>query len=143
MYNTILLTIDLSHEASWKKALPDALEMARIAKAELHVLSVVPDFGTPLVSSFFPSGFEKKALAKAKGELDALLAKELPDDVSAKKHVAFGAIHSEILKGIDKVKPDLVIMASHKPDTMREFFVGSEADRVVRRAKCSVLVVRG
>jgi nucleotide-binding universal stress UspA family protein len=34
-------------------------------------------------------------------------------------------------------------MGSHAPDAVREFFVGSQADRVVRRSPVSVLVVRG
>ncbi|MCL4675913.1 MAG: universal stress protein, partial [Pararhodobacter sp.] len=73
MFNTILLTIDLEHPASWKKALPAALKLARDYDATLHVLTVVPGFGSSLVASSFPAGFEAKVLQKAKTQLDALL----------------------------------------------------------------------
>jgi nucleotide-binding universal stress UspA family protein len=36
----------------------------------------------------------------------------------------------------------VVVMASHQPDRVREFLVGSNADRIVRRSPVSVLVVR-
>ncbi len=44
MYKNILLTVDLTEESSWKKALPTAVEYFQCAGATLHVLSVVPDF---------------------------------------------------------------------------------------------------
>ena len=51
-------------------------------------------------------------------------------------------IHEEVLAAIDKIGADLVVMASHAPDKIREFLVGSHADRIVRRSPVSVLVVR-
>ena len=67
---------------------------------------------------------------------------EVPEDVTVKLHLAFGKIHEKILAAVDETDCDLVIMASHKPDRVREFLVGSNADRVVRRSPVSVLVVR-
>ncbi|HIC28262.1 MAG TPA: universal stress protein, partial [Rhodospirillales bacterium] len=37
MYSRILLTVDLNEEASWKKALPTAVEYAKVFGADLHV----------------------------------------------------------------------------------------------------------
>jgi nucleotide-binding universal stress UspA family protein len=142
MYKTILLTVDLNHAASWKAAIPEAVALARAFKSNLHVLTVVPDYGAPLVEGFFPTDFREKALTKAKAELDALLAAEVPADVGATDHIGYGVVHEEILHAADKIGADLVVMASHAPDKMREFLVGSQADRVVRRSPVSVLVVR-
>ena len=142
MFNCILLTVDLNHPASWKKALPQAIELARASKSKLHIMSVVPDMGTPLVEGFFPDDFEKQAVEAASKALDGLVLKEVPEDVDVKQHLAFGKIHKQVLKTIEEIKCDLVIMASHKPDRVREFLVGSNADRVVRRSPVSVLVVR-
>ena len=47
-----------------------------------------------------------------------------------------------MLKTIEEIDCVLVVMASHKPDRVRELLVGSNADRVVRRSPVSVLVVR-
>lgn len=142
MFNNVLLTIDLNHPASWEKALPQAVELVRASKGKLHVMSVVPDMGTPLVEGFFPDDFEEQAVGAANAALNDLVTKEIPDDVKVKQHLAFGKIHKKILKTIEEVECDLVVMASHKPDRVREFLVGSNADRVVRRSPVSVLVVR-
>ncbi len=142
MYKTILLTIDLEHEASWKKALPVAAELAKGADATLHVLAVVPDFGSPLVAIDFPPDYQEKALAAAKAKLDELLAGEIPWPLKKVSHVGIGRVHEVILDHITSSGADLVVMASHAPDRVREFLVGSQADRVVRRSPVSVLVVR-
>lgn len=142
MFETVLLTIDLNHVASWKKALPQAIELVRTSKGTLHIMSVVPDLGTPLVEGFFPADFEEKAIAAANHALDDIVKDNVPATITVKQHLAFGKIHKKVLKVIEDTKCDLVVMASHKPDRVREFLVGSNADRIVRRSPVSVLVVR-
>lgn len=142
MFNRVLLTVDLNHSASWERALPQAVALVRLSKGELHVMSVVPDLGMPIVEGFFPEDFERKAIAAANAALNDLVSKEVPEDISVKQHLAFGHIHEKVLEAIEATQCDLVVMASHKPDRVREFLVGSNADRVVRRSPVSVLVVR-
>ncbi len=142
MFKAVLLTVDLGAEASWKKALPQAIELVRTSGGMLHIMSVVPDMGTPLVEGFFPDDFEEKVVSSASKALDQLVKDEVPEGIKIKQHLAFGKIHKKVLKTIEETKCDLVIMASHKPDRVREFLVGSNADRVVRRSPVSVLVVR-
>lgn len=142
MFKCVLLTVDLNHPASWEKAMPQAVELVRASKGQLHIMSVVPDMGTPLVEGFFPADFEKRAVAAASAALDDLVNEHVPNDINIKQHLAFGKIHKKVLKTIAETECDLVVMASHKPDRVREFLVGSNADRVVRRSPVSVLVVR-
>lgn len=142
MFNTVLLTIDLTAEASWRVALPQAVELIRASGGTLHIMSVVPDMGTPLVEGFFPEDFEEKAVAAANTALVKLVRDNVPEGIKVKQHLAFGKIHRKVLKVIEKIGCDLVVMASHKPDRVREFLVGSNADRIVRRSPVSVLVVR-
>jgi len=142
MFRTILLTIDLNEAASWQEALPQAVELIRASGGTLHVMSVVPDMGTPLVEGFFPPDFEKNAVAAAAHALDDLVKEHVPEGISVKQHLAYGDIHHKVLETIGQVNCDLVVMASHQPDRVREFLVGSNADRVVRRSPVSVLVVR-
>ena len=125
-----------------RDALPQAVELARTSKGTLHIMSVVPDYGTPLVEGFFPADFEEKAVAKAAEELDKIVSDGVPPDVTVKQHLGYGDIHDQVLKAIHDTGCDLVVMASHAPDRVREFLVGSNADRVVRRSPVSVLVVR-
>ncbi len=142
MFKTVLLTLDLNAKASWEKALPQAIELVRTSGGTLHIMSVVPDLGTPLVEGFFPHDYEEKAVAAASMALDKLVEESVPSDISVKQHLAFGKIHRKVLRVIDETACDLVVMASHKPDRVREFLVGSNADRIVRRSPVSVLVVR-
>ena len=142
MFNTVLLTIDLNAKASWKKALPAAIELVRTSGGKLHIMSVVPEMGTPLVDGFFPPNYEELAVAAASKALDKLVEEHVPSDISVKQHLAFGKIHRKVLRVIEQIDCDLVVMASHQPDRVREFLVGSNADRVVRRSPVSVLVVR-
>ncbi len=143
MYKTILLTVDLNHDASWTTALPTAVDLAKANGAALHLISVVPDFGVALVSGYFPDDFKEKALNAAEAALEKLIADHVPADVKATPHLGYGTVHDEVLAAIDKIGADLVVMGSHAPDRVREFLVGSQADRVVRRSPVSVLVVRG
>lgn len=142
MFNTVLLTIDLNTKPSWEKALPQAVELVRTSGGTLHLLSVVPEIGSAWVEGFFPENFEHKAIEAAAKALNDLVDAEVPEDINVKQHLAFGDIYEKVLATIEETGCDLVVMASHKPDRVREFLVGSNADRVVRRSPVSVLVVR-
>ena len=142
MFKTVLLTLDLNAKASWETALPQAIEMVRASGGKLHIMTVVPEMWMPLVEGFFPDDYEEKAVAAASKALNTLVEANVPDDISVKQHLGFGKIHKKVLKTIDEIKCDIVVMAAHKPDRVREFLVGSNADRIVRRSPVSVLVVR-
>ena len=122
--------------------MPQAIELARASGGELHIMSVVPDLGTPLVEGFFPLDFEKRAIAAAAKALDKIVTENVPDGITVRQHLAFGKIHKKVLKTIEEIGCDIVVMASPKPDRVREFLVGLNADRIVRRSPVSVLVVR-
>lgn len=142
MYKTILVTIDLTHKPSWELALPEAEALAKSSGGVLHVLTVVPVIRSPLVAGYLPEGFETHALEDARSQLNAIVAENIDESIDTHAHLAHGVVHIEILKAIETHHADLVVMASHSPDRVREFLVGSQADRVVRRSPVSVLVVR-
>ncbi len=142
MFRTILLTLDLNEAASWETALPQAVEMARDSGGTLHIITVVPDMGTPLVEGFFPPDFERQAVSAAAARLNDLVNEHVPDGISVKQHIGYGKIHDSVLSAVTETGCDILVMASHKPDRVREFLVGSHADRIVRRSPVSVLVAR-
>lgn len=141
MYKTILLSVDLGEESSWRDALPKAIEIAAGENATLHLITVVPTYGMPIVGSFFPEDFEKKALAATKTQLGEFIAKHIPGDINAKGHVAHGVIYEEIMHAADRLGCDLIVLSSHRPE-LRDYLIGPNAARVVRHATQSVLVVR-
>jgi nucleotide-binding universal stress UspA family protein len=142
MFKNVMLTVDLNAKASWEKALPQAVELVRQSGGVLHIMTVVPEMGMPLVEGFFPTDFEKKAVAAANDVLNKLVESEVPKDIKVKQHLSFGMIHRKVLKVVEDTGCELIVMASQKPDRVREFLVGSNADRIVRRSPVSVLVVR-
>lgn len=141
MYKDILLPVDLNHESSWKKALPTALEYCKAFGANLHVMTVVPDFGLPIVAGYFPKDFESKAREGANKQLHAFVADRVPSDIKVQHIVAEGTVYGEILRVAKDVGADLILMASHRPE-LQDYLLGPNAARVVRHANISVLVVR-
>ncbi|MDF1608166.1 universal stress protein [Hoeflea sp. YIM 152468] len=143
MFKKILVTIDPAHKPSWELALPKAVELAKASGGVVHVLAVVPEVPSALVAGFLPKGFETDAVKDAKTLVAKIAETEIGSSADYRVHVVLGVVHDEILKAIGRFGADLVVMASHSPDRVREFLVGSQADRVVRRSPVSVLVVRG
>jgi nucleotide-binding universal stress UspA family protein len=141
MFKSILLPIDLASEASWKKSLALAAELARDRGAVLHVMSVLPDFGMSIVGSYFDKDFEGAALMDISGQLKSWASRNVPEGVKAEVHVAHGSIYDEILRLADKLGCDAIVLAAHRPE-LRDYLLGPNAARVVRHAKQSVLVVR-
>lgn len=141
MFDNIVLPIDLNHPASWEKALPMALKLAG-ATGEIHVLGIVHDLGAAMVANYLPKDFETKALNHMEVELEAFIAKNVPAGAKVKPHVGHGHVPETILTSASKIGADLIVMASHPPDDLRNFLVGSAAEKVVRHATIPVLVAR-
>ncbi len=144
MTRTIVLTIDLDDENSWRKALPTAIDHAKHMGASLHALTIVPDnlIRMTAVAQVIPEGFEQKLIDDAAARLSALLQAEAPADFTIEQAVRHGGIHQEILRYCDDVGADLIVMASHQP-ALKDYLLGPNAAHIVRHARCSVWVVRG
>jgi nucleotide-binding universal stress UspA family protein len=141
MYKDILLPLDLAEPSSWEKALPTAIELCKSFQSKLHIMSVVPDFGSSLVGSFFPKGFEEKALEETKKQLKAFVQEHIPQDIRVQRIIANGTVYDEILRVCDDINIDLIIMSAHRPK-LEDYLLGPNSARVVRHAKCSVFVIR-
>ena len=141
MFDNVLLPIDLNHPASWEKALPMGLKLVGTS-GTLHLLGIVHDLGAAAIASYLPAGFEEKALQKMKQDIDQFIAGNIPEGVKAIAHVGHGHVPEHILSAAKDIDADLIVMASHPPDELMTFLVGSHADRVVRHADRPVLVVR-
>ncbi len=142
MYHDILLTVDLNDEALCAKTLPAAIEQAKASGATLHVVSVVPDFGMPVVGGFFPEDFEEKAVAEVGKRLLAFCDENVSSEIETKSIVRHGNVYESILEVAGEIGCDLIVIGAHRPD-LRDYLLGPNAARVVRHATCSVLVVRG
>lgn len=137
----VLCAIDLSDEADAKKILQEAEKVAGLYGAALSVVTVVPDYGTSWVGSFFKEGTLKLATEAAMAALHKLTSETVAKDTRVKHIVEVGTTYEEILEAAELVEADLVVVGAHRPD-LASRIVGPNASRVVRFAKASVLVVR-
>lgn len=135
MYNNILVPISFDAErdtgAPLKLARLLATPGARITL--LHVVEHIPGYAI----SYMPPDYLAEARVAIQTELDALAA-TVPD---AKAEVIEGHSGRSILDWAEANKPDLIIIASHRPG-MQDLLLGSTASQVVRHAACAVHVVR-
>ena len=135
MYHNILVPISFDSE----RDVTGPLKLAQLlgtpdAKVTLlHVVKHIPGYAI----SYMPADYLAEARGAIQKELDELAAK-LPN---AKGVVIEGHSGRSILDWADTNKPDLVIIASHRPG-MQDLLLGSTATQVVRHAPCAVHVVR-
>jgi len=141
MFKDVLVPIDLNDEAIWERALATAVEMVQAFGTRLHVLTIIPDLNSPLVANYFPANYEQEVLERAQKELDETLGRHLPQGVDAERLVAEGTVYREILKAAQATGCDLILMGSHHP-AFQDFLLGSNAQKVVSHAECSVMVIR-
>lgn len=141
MFDKVLLPVDLTHPESWQLALPAARQCAG-PEGEIHLLGIMHEVGGPLVASFLPEDFARKAMAAMKEELNSLAAAEMSDGPKVKLHVSHGHVPETILNMAREVGANLIVMASHPPSELKSMLVGSNASKIVRHSPIPVLVVR-
>ncbi|HBS49707.1 MAG TPA: universal stress protein [Rhodobacteraceae bacterium] len=135
MYHNILVPIsfDEARDTSAPLKLAQMLATPDAKVTLLHVVEHIPGYAI----SYMPADYLSEARKAIQGELDALAAK-LPN---AHGVVIEGHSGRSILDWADVNKPDLIIIASHRPG-MGDLLLGSTAAQVVRHAPCAVHVVR-
>ncbi|MCK9230357.1 MAG: universal stress protein [Syntrophales bacterium] len=145
----ILLACDLS--TSWEYALAYAIYTSQKYNAELvllHVIEPIAD-GTRMWMDLYVSkqrvedvlhNYKKRATAMIQEKI-----KQYVQDTTAQ--LKFDVILEEgypadvILSKIDELNCDLIIMGNHGKGHMTYAFLGSVAERVVRRVKKPILIV--
>ena len=142
----ILVPTDFSPLASF--ATQTALQIAAKTGAEVILLHVVEMPG----ASFSVTGqsvnnaefdvYTLKLITKTKEDLAKLAAQNSQNGVSVTTSLEVGNAYQAIAKLITDQQVDLVVMGSHGAEGWEEALVGSNAEKVVRRAQCPVLVIK-
>ena len=135
MYHNILVPIsfDAERDTSGPLKLAKLLSTPQAQVTLLHVVEHIPDYAI----SYMPVEYLTEARRAIQDELDKLAA-TLPIATGV---VVEGHSGRTILDWAETHKPDLIIMASHRPG-MQDLLLGSTATHVVRHANCAVHVVR-
>ena len=141
MYKNILVAIDLNDEASCRKPLLSAVELARTFGARLHILTVVREVEAILEARAATIAYEV-IVSDLQNRIATLIRRADATDLKPNVLVTHGAsIYAEILGAAEEAQADLVIVGSHRP-AMKDYLLGTNAARIVRHARCSVLVAR-
>ena len=134
MYTSVLVPIDPAHLEEGKRVLSLACELGGM-DAEITALSViepVPGY----VAAELPEGLTARNVAATKAALA-----EIASEAGVDYEVTIGRASQLILDYAHRHGIELIAIASHRPG-LEDFFLGSTAARVVRHAKCAVLVDR-
>jgi universal stress protein F len=136
MYKTILVPIDIAHLDKGKAMIDVAIAHASKG-AQIIILNVVEEIPT-WAAAEIPEGIIDKSRQTSVDEMNAI-AKE--SGIEMDVEVRMGHSYKTILDVAKEKSADMIIVASHRPG-LQDYFLGSTAAKVVRHAKCSVLVVR-
>jgi len=136
MFNTILVPIDMAHVAEGKATIDIAAEHGA-SGAKIILLNVVEEI-PGWAAAELPANLLEESRDRVHEDLKAIAkASGIPMEVETRS----GHPYKTILEVAQEKGADLIIIASHRPG-LQDYFLGSTAAKVVRHAKCSVLVIR-
>jgi nucleotide-binding universal stress UspA family protein len=145
----ILVPTDFSEQAS--NALDVAIEIGRLSNANITLLHVV-DFpalpASPLnavgdyVSPVEDNLYAIQLLESSRTRIEQIISTVENKGVEIHSKISPGNIFSSIEEEIEDRKVDLVVMGSKGASGIDELLIGSNTEKVVRRAKCPVLTVK-
>jgi nucleotide-binding universal stress UspA family protein len=139
----ILVAIDYSEPSA--VALEYGRNLARSYEATLHVLHVVEDVTMRYAGEFMAAlpDVQKDLEKSAQLGMSKLITE---DDRQTLRLVTAVETHFTAASGITEYAEvnhiDLIIVGTHGRGALKQFILGSAAERVVRTAPCPVLTVR-
>jgi nucleotide-binding universal stress UspA family protein len=146
----VLVPIDLLQESSWAKAVPQAFSLAASPRAEVTILTVVPEFVGGLDWRYAIRGetggserLDVEGMVREANErLQQIGREHAPPGTGFETVARYGVVYEEILALAEELPASQIVMAAHRQG-LTDFLLGETTARIVRHAPCSVLVVRG
>lgn len=139
MFKRILVPVDIAHRDEAKELLDAVAKFAAPWSPEIDVISVVPDVGMAIVGAYFDMKYERESLKRAEAELEKMV--KAAGIAPRRIIVESGTVYDRVIATAEKLDADLIIVGAHSPE-LRDYLLGSNAARIVRHARQSVLVLR-
>lgn len=139
MFKKILVPVDLAHIEKSKSMISQAKVLGNVNDAQITLLNVVMEV-PPYVAVELPADIREKSAIHAKEALGKL-RKDYGLPASTEIEIRYGNPANEILNLAKDNESDLIMIASHQPG-LADYLLGSVAGKVVRHAKCTVMVLR-
>ncbi len=144
MYRRILIATDGSEYT--KRAVAHAVEIARLSKADLHIVYVIekgkgcgPDSCTTVDLS--PKTMDGALLCKGNSAVGYVEGLAKANGVRTEKWILQGEPADEIAKLADRLPADLVVMGRYGTSGLGRLVLGSTAEKVMRSTRAPVLTV--
>lgn len=137
----IVVPIDFSNHSI--AALWEAIRIAERNGATLilvHVMDSIYQSGR--IESSALKKLKQEARGRSESELEALARSKICQDLKVKFQVRTGVPYAQIVAAAEAEKAGLIVIASRGMTGIKRLLLGSTAERVVRFAPCTVLVVR-
>ncbi len=141
MFKEILLPLNLEESDISGRAIKVTEDLAEQYGANLTALTVIPDFNSSMVASYFPDDALKKAHAESCVELRKFVDTHFRNPGKVRCAVGDGSTRKVIVKYVKDHGIDLVVMPARKRD-ISKILLGSNSAYVADRAPCTVIVVR-
>ncbi len=149
MTSKVLVPIDLVDMPTMEKVLAAAVQQAQFDKAQLVVMTVVPDIIAGLDWRYAIRGemhgsqeFDmKEIVAEALQRLNEIVADRVPKGMQVETVARRGTVYEQVLEVAESMNVDQIVIGAHRP-AVSDFLLGPNTARVVRHAKCSVNVIR-
>lgn len=140
---TILVPFDFSDKAT--NAFRFAQEIASTSDGIVHLLHVIelPLVNDPITmpGALFDQNFFSDLREKTNAKFDELIS-QYPADCKVIKNIEFGPITKTIADFSTQHFADLIVMGSQGASGLKELFIGSNAEKVVRNSAIPVLVTK-
>ena len=147
MFTRIMLATDGSKLS--QKVVKSAIDLASKFNAELVAVKVIPRYvqtyfeGSFTVADIDVKSIEAQWAAGAQVVLDKIATSATAKGVSVKTSVIKSDDISEgLIKAANKMKVDLIVMASHGRKGIKRVLLGSETQNVLTHSEVPVLVLR-
>ncbi|WP_459210951.1 universal stress protein [Aquimarina rhabdastrellae] len=137
----IIVPVDFSEHSEY--ALAAAAELATQFEAEILAVHMLEMSNTMLIRNNSQAHTESVFFLKlAEQKFETFLDKPYLKDIKITPIVKHFKVFSELNELVKEHGADLIIMGSHGVHGLKELFIGSNTERVVRTASVPVLVVK-
>ncbi|HZY79214.1 MAG TPA: universal stress protein [Cyclobacteriaceae bacterium] len=138
----IIVPCDFSAPAL--EAVKFAANIARKSKGEVTIFHTIalPTLYNPSVVMAFEAEYMKDTKEASLKELEKVRSKQVGANVRTKMEVEFGDLLLHLKEKIKKGKFDLVVMGTHGASGLKEYTIGSNAEKVVRNSMIPVICVK-
>jgi nucleotide-binding universal stress UspA family protein len=140
VFRKILYATDFSENS--RSALRHVMDLKGAGAEEVVVMHVIDDRSPYPLTAIDMFAIQKGWEESAASEMAAIEEKIVKHGLSVRARIERGVPFREIVKAAEEEDVSLIVLGSHGKDDITEMLLGSVAEKVARKSKRTVLIVR-